>query len=193
MRDGIRVLAMIGVGLVVVMGCSGSGASPTAAGSQAAPAGSAATGTGQAPAATSAASVAAVPSGPPAGGGGTGGGVCALVSTDELAGIFGVPVTTEVVAGPPDTCTVKAGGAPIAAFVLTPSGGGAVYEAYAADPGATSVSGMGDKAAYSPAQQLLVILKGDALLSMSAYDAAKTPEERLELMKKVGAIAAGRI
>jgi hypothetical protein len=52
---------------------------------------------------------------------------------------------------------------------------------------------MGDKAAFSPSQQLLVILKGDTLLSMSAYDQSKTPEERLELLKKVGVIAAGRM
>jgi hypothetical protein len=119
--------------------------------------------------------------------------VCALVTSDELAGIFGVPITTTVVAGPPDTCTIATAGAPIAAFVLTTSGGGPVYDAYAADPGATQISGMGDKAAFSPSQQLLVILKGDTLLSMSAYDQSKTPEERLELLKKVGVIAAGRM
>jgi hypothetical protein len=191
MRDGIRFLATIGLGLIMVIGCGGSGGSPAAAGSQGAPATSA-TSASQAPAATSVASVAGVPSASPAGGG-AGGGVCALVSTDELAGIFGVPVTTTVVPGPPDTCTVAAAGAPLAAFVLTPTGGGAVFDAYAGDPAATTISGMGDKAAYSPAAQLLVILKGDALFSMSAYDQSKTPEQRLELMKKVGAIAAGRM
>jgi hypothetical protein len=119
--------------------------------------------------------------------------VCALVTTDELAGIFGAPITTEVFVGPPDTCSVKAGGTPVTAFVLTTSGGGPVYDAYAADPAATPVSGIGDKAAYSPTQQLLVILKGDTLLSMSASVADKTPEERLELLKKVGAFAASRM
>jgi hypothetical protein len=189
MRDGIRVLVLTILGLVVVMGCSSGGASPTTAGSQAAPGASSAAGASQAPAA---ASVAAVPSKAPAGGG-SGGGVCTLVTTDELAGIYSTPVTTTVIAGPPDTCKVEAAGKQIAAWVLTTSGGKPVFDAYAGDPDATTVSGIGDKAAYSPGSQLFVILKGDTLFSMSSYDQAKTPEERLELMKKVGTIAAGRM
>ncbi len=188
---GSDVLRTIGLGLVVVMGCSGGGAAATAAGSQAAPP-SAAPGGASQPGATSAASVAGVPTKAP-GGGGTTAGVCSLVTTDELAEILGVPVTTRVLTGPPDTCDVQADGAPILAFVLTTTGGGAVYGAYAGDPAATSISGMGDKAAYSPSSALLVVLKGDTLLSMSAFDPAKTADERLEQMKKVAAIAAGRM
>lgn len=190
MRDRIRLSALIGLGLVIVMGCSGGGAAATGAPSQAAPR-SAAPGASQAPAATSAASVAGVPTQAP--GGGNLAGVCSLVTTDELATILGTAVTTRVLAGPPDTCDVQAAGAPILAFVLTTTGGGPVYGAYAADPGATTISGIGDKAAYAPSQQLLLVLKGDAVLSMSAFDPAKTPEERLEIMKKVAAIAAGRM
>jgi hypothetical protein len=192
MRDVNRVLLTIGLGLVVVMGCSSGGTASTAPGSQAAPPSAAPGAASQAPAATSAASVAGVPSQAP-GGGGNLAGVCSLATTDELAGILGTAVTARVIAGPPDTCDVQADGAPILAFVLTPSGGGAVYSAYAADPGATPISGLGDKAAYAPSMQLLVVLKGDTLLSMSAFDPARTPEERLELMKKVAAIAAGRM
>lgn len=188
MRDRIRRSALIGLGLFVVMGCSGGGAAATAAGSQAAPPSAAPGGASQAPAP----SVAGVPTKAP-GGGGTTAGVCSLVTTDELAKILGVPVTTRVLTGPPDTCDVQADGAPILAFVLTTTGGGAVYGAYAGDPAAISISGMGDKAAYSPSSALLVVLKGDTLLSMSAFDPAKTADERLEQMKKVAAIAAGRM
>ena len=192
MRNGIHVLVVFGLALVVVVGCGGGASSPGAAGSQAAPATNGAGGASQAPAATSAASVAGVPSQAPAGGG-TGGGVCALVTTDELAKIFGTAVTTTVIAGPPDTCKIDAAGTPIAAFVLSTTGAGPVYDGYANDPGATQISGIGDKAAYAPSMQLLVVLKGDKLLSMSAYDKSKTDEERLELMKKIAAVAVGRM
>jgi hypothetical protein len=192
MRDGIRFLTMIGLGLVVVVGCSGSGASPTAAGSQAPAVSSAPTNAPGGADATPEPSAADATE-PPAGGGGSAAGVCALVTTDELAGIFGVPVTSEVIAGPPDTCDIQSNDAPLAAIVLTTTAPSYVFDAYASDPSATAVSGIGDKAAYSSEQQLLVILKGDTMLSIAVTDAARTPEERLELMKKVGALAAGRV
>ena len=192
MRDGIRFLATMGLALVVVIGCGGSGGTPGPAATTASSGTTATSGATAGPGATASAAAAATDQ-PSADGGGGATGVCALVTADELAGILGVPVTTRVLAGPPDTCDIQADGAPIAAFVLTPSGGGAVYSAYAADPAATTIPGMGDKAAYSPTAQLLVILKGDTLLSMAAFDPDKTPEERLELLKKIGAIAAGRM
>jgi hypothetical protein len=130
---------------------------------------------------------------PTTGGGGTDD-VCALVSADELAGIFGVPsVTTAVLAGPPDTCDIQADGAPLAAMVYMPSNGAVVFSAWAADPTAVDMPGIGDRAAYLPGQLLFIVLRGDATLSLAVLDESRSEDARLELMKEIAAIAAGRM
>ena len=135
---------------------------------------------------------------PSTGGGGGGGGgttdVCALVTVDELEQIFGVSaVTTRVLAGPPDTCDIQNDGAPLAAFVLVTSNGAAIFNAWASDPDAVDIPGLGDRAIYSPASLLLVVLKGDRAMSMAALDDGRSEDERLELMKETLAIAVNRL
>jgi hypothetical protein len=147
------------------------------------------------PAAASAASEA--PAEPPSGGGAAGD-VCSLVTADELAGILGVPVKAAVLKGPPDSCDVQsADGAPLAAFVLNDFGSvatSAAYDAYASDAGAVAVPGIGEKAAYDPAQGLLLTVKHGVLLSVSVFDDGSGDDAaRLELMKKIATIAAGRM
>ena len=134
----------------------------------------------------------------PAGGGGPAAGVCELVTTDELRGILGTAVNLTLFAGPPDTCDIQStDGAPLAATVLTVMSNmaaSAVFDAYAGSPGAQSISGMGDKAAYDPAQAVLVVLKADKVLTVAVFDDGSTDEAaRLELMKQIGSIAAGRM
>lgn len=194
MRAAIRIATGLGLGLVIVSGCSG-GASPSGGGSSAAPSSAASSAASSAPSAApaSGAPASAAPSAPAGGGGGTTTGVCALVTTDELAQVFGVPVTTQVLTGPPDTCDIQSDGAPIAAFVLMPTNGAPVYEAYASDPSAQEITGIGDKAAFSPTAQLLVVLKGDSMLSIAVFDDGRPVEQRLELMKKLATSAVGRM
>ncbi len=135
------------------------------------------------------------------GGGGGTGDVCGLVSPDELAGILGAEsVVLAVIAGPPDTCDIQTGdGAPLGATVLTTSdsiGGAAVsitFDVWAGASDSVDVSGLGDRATYSPSSLLLLVLKGDALLSIALFDDGRSEEERLELMKQIAVIAAGRM
>lgn len=137
----------------------------------------------------------------PAGGGGGVVDVCALVTNDELASILGQATTTEVFAGPPDTCQVgSTDGAGLAAFVLSRGMGGVsasfVYDSFAGSATATEVGGIGEKAAYDPSQGTLVILKNDAVLSVSVFDdgSGSTDEAtRLDQMKRIGSAAAGRM
>ena len=137
----------------------------------------------------------------PAGAGGGVADVCALVTNDELASIFGQATTTEVFAGPPDTCQVgSTDGAGLAAFVLTRGAGGVsasfVYDAFAGSPTATEIGGIGEKAAYDSSQGTLVILKNDAVLSVSVFDdgSGSTDEAtRLDQMKRIGSAAAVRM
>jgi hypothetical protein len=124
--------------------------------------------------------------------------VCELVTPDELQGILGAAVSLTVFAGPPDTCDIQStDGAPLAATVLTAMSNvaaSAVFDAYAGSPGAESISGMGDRAAYDPNQGVLVVLKADKVLTVAVFDDGSTDAAaRLELMKQIGSIAAGRM
>lgn len=176
-------VAACGGGAAVASAPGGAGASPTPSDptSVAPPATSGA----PAPVATSAASA------PTTGGGG---GVCDLVTTAELESIFAVTgVTTSVVAGPPDTCDIQQDSAPLAAIVLTPSGGRMIFDILAAGSDAERVDGLGDGAFYSSSTLLLVIARGDAMASIAVFDDGRPEAERLDLMKQIGAIAAGRM
>lgn len=134
------------------------------------------------------------PPAPTTGGGGGTAGVCELVTTDELAQIFDVTaVTAQVMAGPPDSCDIQTDGAPLAAMVYMPSNGTAVFSAWASDPSAVDMPGIGDRAAYLPGQLLFIVLRGDATLSLAVLDESRSEEARLELMKEIAAIAAGRM
>ncbi len=138
------------------------------------------------------AAVASVPTS--GGGGGGGGGVCDLVTIAELETIFAVTaVTTAVIAGPPDTCDIQENSAPLAGFVLTPTGGAMVFDLLAGGGDAQRVDGIGDAAFYSASTLLLAIKRGDAMLSIAVLDEGRPEAARLELMKQLGAIAAGRM
>jgi len=121
-------------------------------------------------------------------------GVCSLVTAQELDSIFGVTGhTTQVIPGPPDTCDIQLDSAPSAAFVYTPNGGRTIFDLLAGGADAEAVGGIGNDAFYSSETLLLVIAEGDAMLSIAVLDEGRTEEERLELMKQIGMIAAGRM
>lgn len=125
---------------------------------------------------------------------GGGAGVCDLVTVAELESIFAVTgVTTTVVAGPPDTCDIQRDSAPLAAIVLTPSGGRMIYDILAAGEDAQTIDGLGDQAFYSSSTLLLVVARGDAMASIAMFDDGRSEAERLDLMQQIGAIAAGRM
>jgi hypothetical protein len=200
-RRSVPILATL---ILALAACGGSGTSGAPAASPAAltVASDAGAGAGGGPVAGNAASAEASsePSAEPAPGGGSIADVCALVTNDELAGILGTAVTTEVFAGPPDTCQVgSTDGAGLAAFVLTDMTGvsaSLVYDSYAGSPTATEIGGIGEKAAYDPSQGSLVVLKSGAVLAVSVFDdgSGSTDEAaRLDQMKKIGTIAAGRM
>jgi hypothetical protein len=199
----MRRMHPIAIGVVVLWvaaACGGGGTSATPASNPTAAESQAIGGAPSEAVVPGAASVAPsdAPAAEPGGGGGAAGGVCELVSADELEGILGSAVSLTVFAGPPDTCDIQStDGAPLAATVLTVmsnAAASAVFDAYAGAPGAESITGMGDKAAYDPTQAVLVVLKADKVLSIAVFDDGSTDEAaRLELMKQIGSIAAGRM
>lgn len=129
------------------------------------------------------------------GGGGTAAGVCALVTSEELAGIFGVAsVKMTVLPGPPDNCIVESGdGDPLTAWSLMTAQAGTVFAAMTTDPSTVEVPGIGDKAAIVQNTGLLV-LKGDSLLSITISGGADMSEQDgIEASKRIATFAAGRL
>jgi len=200
MRLNQRIPALTVVLLLAACGGGGGGTAAPAVGESPAAEATPAAGGGVDATSTPAAeaSVAAPTQAPAAGGGGAAVGVCELVTEDELQGILGVAVSLTLFAGPPDTCDIQStDGAPLAATVLTAMSGlsaSAVFDAYAGSPGAQDISGIGDKAAYDPSQDVLVVLKADKLLTVAVFeDGTRDDAARLELMKQIGSAAAGRM
>lgn len=150
-----------------------------------------------APAATDATTPTEAPAATDAGsGGGATGDVCGLVTVAEMEGLFGVSgVTQQLFAGPPDTCDYQLDSAPFVAMVLSGAefGAEAVFDAMAADPASESIGGIGDRALYNAQMLSFLVQKGDALLTIQVLDESRSEEERLELMKQIGATAAGRM
>lgn len=127
-------------------------------------------------------------------GGGTTADVCGLVTVAEMESLFGVSgVTQQLFAGPPDTCDYRLDSAPFVAMVLTPGVGAAVFDATAADTSSELVSGLGDRALYNSQLLVLLVQKGGSLLTLHTLDESRSEEERFELMKQIGEIAAGRM
>lgn len=184
MRNGIRWFATIALGLFVLIGCGGGGGATGSAG-----------GTAASPSAAPAIASSPTPE-PPSVGGGTVSDVCGLVTTDELAKIFGVPsVTTTVFKGPPDTCSVDSNdGDPLVAWSFSATNAKLVFDAFVSDPESIEVSGIGDKAAFVQNTGLLV-LKGDAMMviGLTSGVEALSEEARNELAKQIGTLAAGRM
>ncbi|HET7728208.1 MAG TPA: hypothetical protein VFK54_12880 [Candidatus Limnocylindrales bacterium] len=188
--------------LVIVLGACGGSAATAAPAASTAP--DAPVPSADAPAASAdapAASAEAPPAteAPAAGGGGSAEGVCGLATADELSGILGASVTTHLLQGPPDTCDIQSDGAPIASMTLTLANEqlgldpALVFQAMTAAPGVTDVPGIGDKAVFDEPGETLIILKGSSLLVVAVYPGAASLEQRQEMMKEIGRIAAGRM
>jgi hypothetical protein len=184
MSDARRPITLLATVALVLAACGGGGGSATAA----APGGGAAT-SSPTQATTSEATTAPTS-------GGTAAGVCGLVTADELAEVFGVPsVTTTVFVGPPDTCSVESdAGDALAAWSYSTANAGSTYDMFVLPAQSVDVPGIGDKAAFVDNTGLLV-LKGDALVVIGVMTGVGdvTQDEMNELMKQIGALAAGRM
>ena len=128
------------------------------------------------------------------GGGGGGVGVCDLVTKAELEAALGLsPVVTTVVAGPPDTCDIKVDDAPTAAIVYTNAGAKTIFQVLALGADAHAVSGIGDQAFYSDETMYFVVLKGDAMISISVVDSNLTADQQAAAREAIARAAAPRM
>jgi hypothetical protein len=55
------------------------------------------------------------------------------------------------------------------------------------------VDGVGDRALYNSQMLTFIVQKGDSLLAIQVLDQSRSEAERAELMKQIGATAAGRM
>ena len=175
---------------ITLAGCSGGPATTPAGGGP-----GASTGGSSTPAASNGGpSGASQPAATTTGGGGGGVGVCDLATKAELEAALGLsPVTTRLVAGPPDTCDIQVDDAPTAAIVYTTSGGGIVFHALALGADAHAVSGIGDGAFDSDETQSFVVLKGDAMIAVSVVDVNLTADQQKAAREAIGRAAAARM
>jgi hypothetical protein len=194
-RTHVRSISLLAIA-VVAAACGGGGAS-------AAPAAGGGSDASAVPAPASAAAPSQAGSAPqseaPAAstttGGGTAAGVCELATSDELASILSVAsVTTQVIAGPPDTCAVMGpDGTPIASWVLTAGTGRAIYDALALPGQAVDVPGIGDKAAIVENTGLLVVKGNDLVTIVISGGADVSQDQANEMAKQIAGKIAGRM
>ena len=129
---------------------------------------------------------------PTTAGGGGASEACALITAEEVASVMGVPNTVTAIAGEPSYCNYQSDSAHTVATSFTSTSAELSYGAFAGAAEAVVVSGIGDKAVFSPSLATLFVLKGQKLLAIAAGDSSVPSEQRLELEKQLGAIAAGR-
>jgi hypothetical protein len=130
-------------------------------------------------------------------GGGGGGGAsdaCGLITADEVATIMGVAsATAEATAGDPSYCNYRSDDAFLVATSFGTQNAELVYGAYEGEEGAAAVSGIGDKAVFSPSLATLFFVKGENIVGITAGDGSMGIGDRQDLAEQLGAIAAGRL
>jgi hypothetical protein len=189
MRHAARIGTLL-VGLTLALAACGGSGTATSAVTQAP---TATSGGGGAATAAPAASVA--PTQVSAGGGATGD-ACSLITAAEVAGVMGAADFTTEGSGdgaPFLYCNYSAAGESVVYMSYMTSGAGPVYGAYAGDAEAIQISGLGDAAVYTPGSGgVLFVRKGDAVVGLTVMTKL-TQAENIELLKKLGAFAAGRM
>lgn len=174
---------------LAVAACSSGGAA-----SQPAGAGTPGTAATQGASATPAPTEAAVATSQSGGGGGSGG-ECDLVTTAEMASALGTgALTAEPDPGPPPGCGYRLNGTPVAAVIVTASGGEASFDAMVGAAGSVAVSGVGDKALFNEDAHEFLFLKGGKLVAVVVtLGADALPASPADVYKQIATIAAGRL
>ena len=191
----LAVPATLLVLAVAVAACGGSGAGPATAAPAASVAGGGQPATTQPEAPTEAPARSADTSGGGSGGsGGSAAGACDLITADEVGSVLGASgVTSEATAGEPSYCSYSAAGAAVAATSFATQNAEMMYGAFAGEEGAVQVPGLGDKAVFSPSTGTLFLLKGGKVMGISLAGTDLDQAARIELMRKLGTFAAGRM
>lgn len=129
------------------------------------------------------------------GGGGTAGSACELATADEIGAVIGETVSVSMDSpGDPSYCIYgDSAGSGIVATSLMARGGGAAFGIWKTGAGVQQVDGLGDDAVFDPSTATLLVLKGDAVFSVTAGEGTDAEAQRLEWSKDIAEIAIGRM
>jgi hypothetical protein len=150
----------------------------------------------EAPGATPTEGAAETPAPSQDGGGSTAADACALVTADEAGSALGA--TGEVVGmntpGDVSFCIYNdgAGDANLASSWMKRGGSGS-FAIWKAGAGVQEIDGLGDDAVWDPSSATLLVLKGDAIFTVSAGDSETDEAQRLDWSKAIAEIAVGRM
>jgi hypothetical protein len=129
------------------------------------------------------------------GGGTSVGDACELVTAAEAAQIMGLASTTTM-ATPGDVsyCLYgdPSGGAAAATSFMSRGGSGA-FTVWKTSAGVQQIDGLGDDAVFDPSSATLLMLKGDAIFSVSAGTGADDESQRLDWEKAFAEKALSRL
>jgi hypothetical protein len=192
----LRRLGAIAALTFLVVACGGGGNATTGPGSSAATSGPTQAASSEQPGSTATDAPGETPGETQSDGGGGGAAdACALVTADEAGTILGLSgVTTELTPGDFSYCFYRdsTGGA-VGATSYTAHGGASTFAAWQGGSGAQAVDGIGDDAVFDPSSATLFVLKGDAIMGITAGISSDSEADRLEWAKAFGQIAADRM
>lgn len=129
-------------------------------------------------------------------GGTASGDACDLASPDEVGGVVGEDGLVVGMNTPGDVsyCIYNTGAGD--AFVATSwmkRGGSGSFSIWKSGAGVQEVDGLGDDAVFDPSSATLLVLKGDAIFSVTAGDGSVGESQRLDWSKGIAEIAIGRM
>lgn len=130
------------------------------------------------------------------GGGGTTSTACQLVTAEEAGGVLGQTGLTISMDSPGEVsyCIYSdSAGAAVIASSLMSRGGSATFSIWKAGAGVQEVDGLGDDAVFDPSSATLLVLKGEAIFSVTAGDGTQAEAQRIEWAKALAEIAIGRL
>lgn len=130
------------------------------------------------------------------GGGGTAGDACDLVTPEEIGGIVGESGMTIGLNTPGDVayCVyAKADGSGYGATSWMKQGGSGAFGIWKSGAGVQGIDGVADGAAWDPSSATLVVLNGDAVVTITAGDSSVDEAKRLTWSKAIAEIAVGRM
>ena len=129
-------------------------------------------------------------------GGGITADACDLASPDEVGGVVDQDGLTIGMNTPGDVsyCIYQtAAGDAYVATTLMKRGGSGAFSIWKSGAGVQEVDGLGDDAVFDPSSATLLVLKGDAIFSVTAGDGSVGESQRLDWSKGIAEIALGHM
>lgn len=132
---------------------------------------------------------------PTGGGGSTAGSACELATADEIGAVVGATLSVSMDSpGDVSYCIYgDSAGSGLVATSLMARGGSAAFGIWKTGAGVQQVDGLGDDAVFDPSTATLLVLKGDAVFTVTAGEGTEAEAQRLSWSEAIAEIAIGRM